>query len=119
MLCAPTEVCPRRVALVRLGAIAIEEGFTLNLRKTRVMTRGGRQRVAGLVLNDKLAVPRDDIERLRAILHNCVRTGPAVQNRQGVPDFRAHLRGRVAWVSQIDEAKGARLRALFDAIQWE
>lgn len=104
--------------VARLGAIACEEGFALNFRKTRVMTAGDRQQITGLVVNSRLGVPRTDVERLRATLHNCVRFGPATQNRDGHPDFAAHLRGRVAWVASIDARKGARLRAEFDRIAW-
>jgi RNA-directed DNA polymerase len=104
--------------IARVGAIAIEEGFTLNFRKTRVMTAATSQRITGLVVNDKLAVPRVEVERLRAILHNCARTGPAAQNREGHADFRAHLLGRVAWVASIDPPKGAQLRAIAERIVW-
>jgi retron-type reverse transcriptase len=104
--------------IARVGAIAAEQGFALNFRKTRVMTASTRQRITGLVVNHKLAVPRIEIERLRAILHNCTRTGPAAQNRDEHADFRAHLLGRVAWVASIDPVKGARLRALFDRVDW-
>lgn len=105
--------------IARIGAIALEEGFSLNFRKTRVLTASQQQRVTGLVINEKLSVPRAEIERLRAILHNCARTGPAAQNRDGYPDFRAHLLGRISWVESVDSAKGARLRALFETIRWD
>jgi hypothetical protein len=104
--------------VARLAAIANDEGFSLNFRKTRVMTSSARQRITGIVVNEKLSVPRAEIERLRAILHNCTRHGPATQNRDAHSDFRAHLRGRVAWVSSLDPAKGARLHALFEQIRW-
>jgi retron-type reverse transcriptase len=104
--------------VARLGAIAIEEGFALNFRKTRVMTASTRQHVAGLVLNARAAPPRDELERLRAILHNCTKTGPAIQNREDHPDFRAHLLGRIGWVGSVSPANGARLRAIFDRIRW-
>jgi hypothetical protein len=104
--------------VARLAAIASDEGFSLNFRKTRVMTSSARQRITGIVVNEKLSVPRAEIERLRAILHNCTVHGPAVQNRDAHPDFRAHLRGRVSWVSSLDPAKGARLHAMFEQIRW-
>jgi retron-type reverse transcriptase len=104
--------------VARLAAIAADEGFSLNFRKTRVMTSSARQRITGIVVNEKLSVPRAEIDRLRAILHNCTRHGPAAQNRGAHADFRAHLRGRVAWVSSLDPAKGARLRAMFEQIRW-
>jgi RNA-directed DNA polymerase len=105
--------------VARLGAIAIDEGFSLNYRKTRVMTSAQRQRITGVVVNEKLAAPRADVERLRATLHNCQRFGPSTQNRDNHADFRAHLRGRVAWIAALDPGKGARLRAVFEQIPWE
>jgi hypothetical protein len=104
--------------VARISTIARDEGFVLNFRKTRVMLRSDRQRVAGVVVNDKLSVTRADVEELRAILHNCARTGPAAQNRDGHPDFRAYLLGRVAWVASLDPVRGSKLRAAFDRIRW-
>jgi RNA-directed DNA polymerase len=105
--------------VARLAAIAAEEGFSLNYRKTRVMTAANRQRVTGIVVNEKLGASREDVERLRAVLHNCRRHGPATQNRDEHPDFRAYLRGKIAWVTSLDAAKGARLRAMFEQIDWD
>jgi hypothetical protein len=105
--------------VARLAAIATDEGFSLNFRKTRVMTSSARQRVTGIVVNEKLSVPRAEVERLRATLHNCRRYGPATQNRDGHPDFRAHLRGRVAWIQSLDPVKGSRLHEVFEQIRWE
>ncbi len=95
-----------------------EEGFVLNPGKTRVMPRSARQRVTGVVVNEHCNVGRAEFDTLKAILHNCVRAGPGDQNRVGVPDFRRHLDGRVAWVEQINPPRGAKLRRLFDRIDW-
>ena len=56
---------------------------------------------------------------LKATLHNCVRHGPGAHNRAGHEDFRAHLAGRVAHVAMLNPARGARLRALFERIEWD
>jgi hypothetical protein len=108
---------PRLRAAV--GAIVAAEGLRLNAGKSQVMTRAGRQRVTGVVVNERLNVPREDYDRLKATLHNALRHGPASQNREGVADFRGHLLGRIAWVAALNPARGARLRAMFDAIAWE
>jgi hypothetical protein len=100
------------------AAIAMEEGFTVNHRKTRVMRQGVRQHLAGLVTNTRVNVMRPDYDRLKATLTNCARTGPAKQNREGHTRFREHLEGRVAFVESVNSEKGKRLRALFDAINW-
>lgn len=106
----------RLVTLV--GDIVRDEGFRPNERKTAVVPRHTRQVLGGLVVNERPHVPRAEVDLLRAALHNCRRDGPSTQNRAGVPDFQAHLRGRVAWVAQHDPQRGARMRAEFDAIDW-
>jgi retron-type reverse transcriptase len=98
--------------------IVAEEGFTLNHRKTRVMPQHRRQAVTGIVVNAHCNISRDDFDALKAVLFNCVRHGPAEQNRAGVADFPRHLDGRVSWVEQVNPARGAKLRALFDRIAW-
>lgn len=102
-----------------IATIAAEEGFAVNERKSALMTRAGRQRVCGIVVNDHPNVSRDEYDRLKAILHNAARNGPAGENRAGAPDFRAHLLGRIGWVESVNPARGAKLRARFDEIAWE
>jgi hypothetical protein len=53
------------------------------------------------------------------VLTNCVRHGPASQDRDGTRDFKAHLAGRVAHVASLNAARGARLEAIFGRIDWE
>lgn len=98
--------------------VVTEEGFTLNAAKTRVKSQSDRQTVTGLVVNVKPNVRRRDFDLLKAILTNCVRHGPASQNRDKLPHYRAHLQGRVAFVASIHAVHGAKLRAIFDRIAW-
>jgi hypothetical protein len=102
----------------QVAAIALEEGFAVQHRKTRVMRQGVRQHAAGVVLNRHLNVPRVEYDQLKAILHNCLREGPASQNRAGHSDFRAHLQGRIAYLARINPQKGRRLEAIFQQINW-
>ena len=106
----------RFISLV--GAIALEEGFFINFRKTRVMSRGSRQSVTGIVVNEKLNVTRSERDQLKAILHNCVRHGPMSQNRTALVDFRGHLMGRLAHVKMITPHHGQRMEQLFNKISW-
>jgi hypothetical protein len=101
-----------------IGAIAIDEGFEINHRKTRVQTQAQAQRLGGMVINQKPNLPREAFDRLKAILHNCVRWGPESQNREGVDDFKAHLGGRVAYAVWLNPKKGERLRRLWQRIEW-
>ena len=103
---------------LHVGAIVWEEGFRVHHRKTRIMRRGVRQRLTGVVVNDKLNLCRPDYDRLKATLVNCVRRGAASQNHAQHSDFRGFLQGRVAFVESIHSEKGKRLRRLFEQISW-
>jgi hypothetical protein len=103
---------------IHVAAIALEEGFPVHHRKTRLMRPGVRQHLAGIIINQHSNIPRRDFDQLKAILTNCIRTGPDAQNRAGHPDFRAHLGGRIAFVESIHAARGQRLRALFQRVPW-
>lgn len=102
--------------LARVRHIALDEGFAMNPKKTRVQRKARRQDVTGVVVNDKPATPREEIRRLRAILHGAKRTGLEAQNRQGHPAFEAYVRGKIAYVSMIDHEKGEKLRRDLDVI---
>jgi len=104
---------------VLVGRIALEEGFELHTRKSRFMRQGVRQQLAGVVVNAHPNVRRDEFDRLKAILTNCVRHGPASQNRDGHANFRGCLAGKIAYVSMLNPARGERLRILFEGIKWE
>ncbi len=98
--------------------IVSDEGFTVNGSKTRIMRSSMRQQLTGWVVNKKTNVRRDEFDRLKAILHQCKRDGAALQNRDGHNDFRAHLQGRISHVSRNHPARAARLKTMFEAIQW-
>lgn len=95
-----------------------QERFTTHPGKFRVLRRGNRQSVTGVVVNDRVNSRREDFDQLKAILHNCVRLGPTSQNRNQHPDFAGHLRGRIAHAQMLNRHRGARLKSLFDQIDW-
>jgi len=103
---------------IQVAAIALEEGFVVNTRKTRFMSAGTRQMVTGIVVNQGMNVVRKDFDRLKATLTNCIRHGTTSQNREGHADFRAHLAGRIAHMQGINAGRGKKLSALFERIDW-
>ena len=103
---------------IYVAAIAIEEGFQVNHHKTRFMTQSQQQRAAGVVLNVRPNVPRAEYDQLKAILHQATLTGPQAQNRAEHRDFRSHLAGRIAYMSQWNPQRGEKLKRLFEQIVW-
>ncbi len=115
---------PRTVPEMRrlvdvISDIVEDEGFRVNPWKTSVQRSGQRQRLAGVVVNQRANVERRQYDLLKATVHNAARHGPDSQNRSNVPAFRDHLRGRIAWVNQVNPARGERLLATFNQIDWE
>ncbi|MGZ4294221.1 MAG: reverse transcriptase family protein [Solirubrobacteraceae bacterium] len=98
-----------------VAEIVRDEGFTLNEDKTVLRTAAARQQVCGIVVNVSPNVPRHEYDRLKAILHNAARHGPA---SQGLAGQEAHLRGRIAWAASLNPARGEKLRRRFAAIDW-
>ena len=52
-----------------LRAIIENNGFVINESKTRYALQNNRQDVTGLIVNDKVNVPRKYVKRIRAMLH--------------------------------------------------
>src|SRR5262249_8578009 len=100
-----------------VAAIALEEGFHVNHRKTLVMGKGQTQRLVGLVTNQRPNVPRRARERVEAILTNALRHGLETQNPEQDPHFLESLRGHVRWIEHVNPAHGRKLRRLFDACE--
>ena len=100
-----------RTPAAAIAAIARDEGFRVNVAKTRVMGRGRRQTVTGVVVNARTNVPRAEYERLKATLHRAALDGPAGLDPTVVL-------GRIAWVESLNPARGAKLRAAFGRVPW-
>jgi retron-type reverse transcriptase len=98
--------------------ITRSERFLVNRRKRRVLRSSQRQVVTGVVVNAKTNVARDEFDRLKAVLHNCVKYGPSTQNHEAHPDFAAHLAGRIAHIRCLSPRRALKLKELFDCIEW-
>ena len=103
---------------IKVGSIALDEGFQVQHRKTRIMRSATQQMAAGIVINQFTNVNRSEYDLLKAILFNSTRYGPSTQNRDALPDFQSHLRGRINWVHQLNPARGEKLMGIFRVIDW-
>lgn len=102
--------------LARLRHIVEEENFAVNEKKTRVQRPNTQQTVTGVVVNQHPNVSRDTLRRLRAILHRAKTEGLAAQNREQHPHFESWLVGMIAYVQMVNPARGAELKAEYEAL---
>jgi len=100
-----------------IGAICLEEGLTLNYKKTRIKRPHQKQRITGIVVNSKANVDRKYFDNLKAILTNCSRHGIDSQNRFEHPNFRSHLLGRIQYVKSLNQKKGLKLENIYSNIK--
>lgn len=108
-------------ALAVVRRLVAAEGFVVHPDKVRVVRQGGRQEVTGVVVNQKLSVPRDELRRFRALLFQLEHDGPAGKSWHGVGadgtgDVVQSARGYASYVHMVDPAKGAPLLARLDAL---
>lgn len=92
-----------------------QEGFAEHPGKRQVLRTNHRQMVTGIVVNEKLALPRDERRKFRAILANCKRHGVDSQAR-GRDDFADYLRGYAAYASMVSPTLGGRWVTEVDAL---
>ena len=110
------------ILVTRWPQLRSKKASVVNHHKTRIMRQGVRQQLAGSCGEPaRSSLAGADLELpLEAILTNCARFSvPASQNRDALPDFRAHLEGRIGFVEMVNAEQGQRLRELFEAITWE
>jgi len=93
-------------------------GFRLNTDKTKLEPKHWRQRVLGMVVNEKVNIPRMEYMRIRSLVHNCFVHGFESQyKRAGAKSasaLKTHIRGKLNFFKQIDEAKAQRLFDKFE-----
>ncbi len=90
-----------------VNAILQQEGFAENFKKRRIMRKGNRMAVTGLVVNEKVGIPRDERRKFKAILANCKHHGVESQAR-GRENFAAWLRGYAAYVRMVHPKLGEK-----------
>jgi retron-type reverse transcriptase len=59
----------------KVVSIIETENFRVNDSKTRILNKGQRQEVTGIIVNQKLNIKREYIKEVRQILHNCKSKG--------------------------------------------
>ena len=76
-----------------------------------------RQRIAGVVVNEKPNTTRSVYDELKAILHCWETRGISACAGGEVDAFADRLRGRIAALSQLNAEKGEKLRLRFEGLR--
>jgi RNA-directed DNA polymerase len=90
--------------------VVAAEGFAVHPDKVRVVRRGRRQEVTGIVVNEKPGVVRAELRRFRALLFQIEKDGPAGKRWGHGGDVLTAALGYASYVAMVDPVKGKGLR---------
>ena len=91
-----------------ISAIIKEEGFNINLKKTRYLRKNNRQSITGIILNNnEFGVSKKCVKILRASIYNAAK----MKKEKGyVPEKTLYeIHGKVSWLRSINETKYAKI----------
>jgi len=75
--------------------------FTINKKKTRILRPHQRMTVTGIVVNDKLGVPKWKRKNFRAKLHNLIKSNKVISKEE-----YQKIRGYAEWINQLHPKHG-------------
>jgi len=102
----PADAVKSMIPFVR--KVIAEEGFAVSQKKVRLMRRGSRQIVTGVVVNDRLSVPRSYRRWLRAVIHTLGKKGVTADG-QTLQEVWASLKSHAHFVAMVNPEQGEKL----------
>lgn len=103
--------------LKKIRRIVEDEGFDLHPRKTRVQRKGRQQEVTGLVVNERVGVPRKTLKNFRAALYHLSKDGPEGKRWGLCPDIFSAIEGFANFVLMVQPEKGQALKKQVKALR--
>lgn len=88
-----------------------EEGFTIHPDKLKVMRKGDKHEVTGIVVNEKLSLDRTTLRKFRALLHQVEKTGLANKSWGKGKNIISSMEGYANFVYMVKPELGAKLKA--------
>lgn len=86
----------------------------VNHKKTRILRPHRRMLVTGVVINDKLAVPKYKWRNMRARLHNLVKENKSLSAHE-----YQKIRGYCEWIRHLNPKRGDQLLETLSKIPWK
>ena len=100
-----------------IKGIVKEEGFILHPDKTRIMKKGSRHEVTGVVVNEKPSVNRKELKKFRALLYQIEQSGLEGKTWHGKSEnLISVIWGYANFIKMVDAQKGAKFMEQIKAI---
>ena len=98
-----------------------EEHFVLNEEKTKLLKQGMRQEVTGLLINERVRVPRQYKKDIYRHLHFCLKYGGLGHFKYIHSSYnmsREWLLGRIFYVNAVEPEDAKKMLYLFNQVDW-
>lgn len=95
---------PDTIITVIKHELMVKLNLYLNPKKSRIQRKHKQMSVTGVVVNERTNVPRKTRLKLRAEIHNIVRSGKVLSRKE-----IENLKGRIAWVYSLNKQQGQKL----------
>ncbi len=106
-----------RKLLWHVKRVIEEEGFQIHPDKLRIMGKGRRREVTGLIVGEKPSVPREDVRAFRALLNRLEKHGPAGCSWRGETlHVLAKVMGYANYLRMVDADRYASLGTKADSL---
>lgn len=114
------------ISLSTVKKVIRQQGFTININKTRYIGNSKKQTVTGLTVNNGVSVDKKMIKFIKQELYYCLKFGYKnhleYKRRNGhiiKTGYKDWLFGKICFIYSINKNKGKRFLSLFEQIDWE
>ena len=95
--------------LWRIKKIITDEGFVIHPKKVKVMRKGAKQEVTGIVVNKKAGIDRKMLHRFRALIQQIAKHGLDNKKWKG-GNIVSEMIGYANFVAQVKPAQGNKFK---------
>jgi hypothetical protein len=95
--------------LWRIKKIITDEGFTIHPKKVKVMRKGAKQEVTGIIVNKKAGIDRKMLHRFRALMQQIAKHGLENKKWKG-GNIISEMMGYANFVAQVKPAQGNKFK---------
>ena len=110
-------LCHTSNIIKQVKSIVIDEGFTINQDKTRVMGKSQQQEVTGVVVNEKLNLSRKTLKQFRATLYQIETEGYNGKSWGKSKNVLPAIIGFANFVTMVNPEKGKEFQKQIKRIQ--
>ncbi|RGK77995.1 RNA-directed DNA polymerase [Parabacteroides sp. 20_3] len=114
------------ISLLAVKKIIRQQGFTINLKKTKYLRNSGKQSVTGITVNNGLFVDKSVINMIKQELYYCLKFGykAHLKYKQAKGEsiksgYKEWLFGKICFIYSIDKNRGVNFFKIYNQINWD